>query len=75
MKKDRETVIGYTFRVGYIYRADCITIRCTVSYIRDLATYLKFFINFYDLIAAVHLQPLLWIRINNNFFFRIRIRL
>ncbi len=21
-KKDRETVIGYTFRVGYIYRAD-----------------------------------------------------
>jgi hypothetical protein len=22
-KKDRETVIGYTFRVGYIYRADC----------------------------------------------------
>jgi hypothetical protein len=23
-KKDREMVIGYTFRVGYIYRADCI---------------------------------------------------
>ncbi len=23
MKKDRKTVIGYTFRVGYIYRADC----------------------------------------------------
>ncbi len=22
-KKDREMVIGYTFRVGYIYRADC----------------------------------------------------
>jgi hypothetical protein len=26
-KKDGETVIGYTFRVGYIYRADCIYLK------------------------------------------------
>jgi hypothetical protein len=25
-EKDGEMVIGYTFRVGYIYRADCISI-------------------------------------------------
>jgi hypothetical protein len=24
MEKDCEMVIGYTFRVGYIYRADCM---------------------------------------------------
>jgi hypothetical protein len=46
-KKDCETVIGYTFRVGYIYRADFKLVICIdvlkVSYLCWRRVYVDYF--------------------------------